>query len=660
MRRLLQDIRRRCIELSGQSLQAALPSVHDDVHSIATSLDWASETIPSPDQPLRVVLLGRTQAGKSTLFSYLTGSDASAVGHGAQRHTQTVITESMLGRPDIVIVDTPGVGALDGDEDREIALDAARHADLAVWVATNNAQPTETAAALSQVAEWGVPMLLVLNCREDLTGDKAVEQFLAYPESTFADLDGHLRRLARFLDPHGQRPLEILAVQAAAALLGARTSPRHEALLRASGVDALGAAIRAEADRHGDSRRTAAIVDVARRALVDAARRLTGQAEALELWADTQRSALTDFDKRAARLIADAELRVQREIGGLFGRFDDWADRQYHGKDSDIEAMWDADIRQLGEDADGLLRAAQARLRRRIGQLDDEVVAAWSKRIAVQLAKPRRVPLSGVAPRGIEAAARATLTAAGGYLGAVIGEALWLAGGAIPGAVIGGFVGEWVGSHLLLRRRQLNRRRTTLHEWVRSELEAHRAVIDASWRSTLESLQQGLAACSSERHLAAQRTMDLAGHASVIAEAARCGATSADRCLLRTLLQLAGRDRLADLVTTVHRTPGFACLTPIPDASLREFVLWPPAGMIEHVRPIPSGDEVTDFRRMSYALDAGRRHVVLVPEGESIRAFIPEQRSPELLAAEAALASTVLDLPISLISTTAESTEAVA
>ncbi|HMQ26576.1 MAG TPA: GTPase domain-containing protein, partial [Acidimicrobiales bacterium] len=220
MRLLVRDVGWRCADLPARTSDGALSDVHDDLRRIAGDLNRESEHIPGADQPLQVVLLGRTQAGKSTLFQYLTGSDGSPLGDGGQRTTQSVVTSRMAGRPDILVVDTPGVGARDGDDDREVALAAARHADLAVWVATSNAQPTETTEVLSQVARWGVPMVLVFNCRVDLTVDGAVHQFLAYPESTFADLEGHRSRLAPFLDRHGQRPLDVLPLHAAAALLG--------------------------------------------------------------------------------------------------------------------------------------------------------------------------------------------------------------------------------------------------------------------------------------------------------------------------------------------------------------------------------------------------------------------------------------------------------
>src|SRR3954447_23097127 len=51
-------------------------------HNVATTFEAATADVPSVDEPALVVLLGRTQAGKSTLFQFLTGSTTSKVGEG--------------------------------------------------------------------------------------------------------------------------------------------------------------------------------------------------------------------------------------------------------------------------------------------------------------------------------------------------------------------------------------------------------------------------------------------------------------------------------------------------------------------------------------------------------------------------------------------------
>ena len=63
---------------------------------------------------MRVVLMGRTMAGKSTLLAALTGGAAERIGVGAQRTSRDVFAAPALDLQDVEIVDTPGVGAKDG------------------------------------------------------------------------------------------------------------------------------------------------------------------------------------------------------------------------------------------------------------------------------------------------------------------------------------------------------------------------------------------------------------------------------------------------------------------------------------------------------------------------------------------------------------------
>ena len=81
-------------------------------------------------RPMRVVLMGRTMAGKSTLLAALTGGSAERIGVGAQRTSRDVFAAPALDLQDVEIVDTPGVGARDGAEDVALAMAEVPGADL--------------------------------------------------------------------------------------------------------------------------------------------------------------------------------------------------------------------------------------------------------------------------------------------------------------------------------------------------------------------------------------------------------------------------------------------------------------------------------------------------------------------------------------------------
>lgn len=66
-------------------------------------------------------------AGKSTLMEILTEGNGESIGKGAQRTTRDVRKYEWN---NLEITDVPGIGAFEGQEDEEIAFEAAKSADL--------------------------------------------------------------------------------------------------------------------------------------------------------------------------------------------------------------------------------------------------------------------------------------------------------------------------------------------------------------------------------------------------------------------------------------------------------------------------------------------------------------------------------------------------
>lgn len=139
--------------------------------------------------PCRVVCVGRTRAGKSTLRFVLTGDGEDGIGRGGQRTTTEVIEYTWR---DLIIVDTPGVGAFEGDEDAALAAAAASMADLVVWVVGSDGLQVATIGPVLGMLRRGVPLLVVVNHKDVVPLDA-----LPYirDEQLFTDLDARERRL---------------------------------------------------------------------------------------------------------------------------------------------------------------------------------------------------------------------------------------------------------------------------------------------------------------------------------------------------------------------------------------------------------------------------------------------------------------------------------
>ena len=189
----------------------------------------------------RVVIAGKTKAGKTTLRNALIGrGDGFGIGRGGQRTTRTV-SECEWG--DIVLKDTPGTAALDGEQDTLLASEAASSADLLLYILDDDAIREEEVRALARLRATGVPVLLAVNVKFDLQRPLNLRRFLADPSCAFRpdELDGHRRRIEAIAPRLGLRSSEPLAIHAQAATLA--FNPEYAAnairLLASSRLDVL-------------------------------------------------------------------------------------------------------------------------------------------------------------------------------------------------------------------------------------------------------------------------------------------------------------------------------------------------------------------------------------------------------------------------------------
>lgn len=166
---------------------------------------------------MRVVLMGRTMAGKSTLLAALTGGSAERIGVGAQRTTREVFAAPALDLDEVEIIDTPGVGAKDGQEDVAKAMAEIPGADLVLWVADNDSFQRDTAQALREVAFRGKPIVVALNCRARLVDDDDRDDFLADPDAVYAQHEGHFHMIRSHLSAAAVHPIAEVTLHAEAA-----------------------------------------------------------------------------------------------------------------------------------------------------------------------------------------------------------------------------------------------------------------------------------------------------------------------------------------------------------------------------------------------------------------------------------------------------------
>lgn len=623
----------------------ALHAARQRCAEMAANLLATADGLPGITEPFRVVLMGRTQAGKSTLYNFLTGGQHSVVGSGGQRTTRDAISVPLAGRPDILIVDTPGVGALDGAEDREVALAEARTADLVVWVGADGALQEETAVALEQAADWGVPLVLVWNCRAILDTPGGLADFLQYPEDTFVGLEGHARRARMFLDRFGQRPRAALALHAGAALASLADNPESGALLQTSRGEQLVSVIESEADRRLHNR-VVAVADVARRALVDSQRTAHRLATELLATEDTRLRSSKDFTKRAEATMRDAERRFRSGLDGIFDQLRGWEDRHYKRNEKDLQAEWAKTEEQVRAGIDQHFIQTGEGLRQNLASVADDVAAGWEARFD-QLQARHRPGTKGWGSPWVDNAIRYAIC---GTAAAVVSAASIVLP---PGADHVAMKLVHLAEAGLLKKLNFRKRRFQRRKTLQSQITAIRdemlreAVVD--WTNDCEPIRAALTQRQDDDNASAASARRAADSAHRLARQADCSISAVDGMLVRALLRLGGCDRAADHVGRVVRRPGLAATVAFSDeATLDELLLWPMRTSREAIRPIPDAATTTPADRVAHALDLGRRGGVILPSHEGLEAVVADGSSVAFLNAEAVLVSATAGVPVTL------------
>ena len=149
-----------------------------------------------------ITLFGRTMTGKSTLKEIFTEGDGSSIGKGQQRTTRDVREYEWHG---MKIIDVPGVAAFGGGDDEDTAFEAARKADLILFLITDDAPQEAEAEHLARLRTLGVPVLGICNVKAALNNRIQIRRFLRDQERIFDSrkLDELTEQFHRLAERHG-------------------------------------------------------------------------------------------------------------------------------------------------------------------------------------------------------------------------------------------------------------------------------------------------------------------------------------------------------------------------------------------------------------------------------------------------------------------------
>lgn len=115
-----------------------------------------------------VLVFGRTMVGKSTLMEILTHGEGKSIGNGTQRTTRDVREYHWNG---LKVIDVPGIASFDGKEDDDIALAAAKSADLIMFLISDDGVQSEEAKHFASLLSFGKPVLGLINIKVGISDE---------------------------------------------------------------------------------------------------------------------------------------------------------------------------------------------------------------------------------------------------------------------------------------------------------------------------------------------------------------------------------------------------------------------------------------------------------------------------------------------------------
>lgn len=186
-----------------------------DLDELRTNLRSKKKSIGN----FTLVMMGRTKAGKSTLFATLLDTGYDGIGSGQQRTTRENKSYDLANG--IRLVDTPGIAAVGGEQDEAEALKAVQEADLICYIVTNDSVQEAEFDFLRKLKNQKKPLIILLNIQNNLQDERRLNRFLKKPNKLMSstEIEEHKKRIFRYAREHYQNdsitiiPVMLLAAQ---------------------------------------------------------------------------------------------------------------------------------------------------------------------------------------------------------------------------------------------------------------------------------------------------------------------------------------------------------------------------------------------------------------------------------------------------------------
>lgn len=364
-------------------LKEQLFEIRDSFDSLSVLINEDLANLRENLSKFSITLFGRTMAGKSTLMEYLKHGDGSSIGTGAQRTTRDIRKYNWNG---MEITDVPGIGAFEGQDDEQMAFDAAKKADMVLFLITDDAPQASEAECFGKIIALGKPVVCIVNVkcaiREDRSKKhnlKAIErkfdierlneirsQFMAY-----ADLLGQEWKHISFINVHLQ----------SAFLSQNKTLDRETAneFYKVSRIGYLEKRIIKQVSEHGQFYRVKTFVDAITNPMIDTEETLLQQSQSngfqgrilvekrrqLEKWK-------MQFDRDGRQQIHSVITKIKGDLSSEIAAF-----AEDHFSDKYADKAWERVLkeRKIEEQCQTVLESLQLQCDDRLKEVTHEVLS---------------------------------------------------------------------------------------------------------------------------------------------------------------------------------------------------------------------------------------------------------------------------------------------
>lgn len=153
-------------------LESQLSTIEQDFMRLSFAFKEDLQNLHTNMSNFSITLFGKTMTGKSTLMEILTEGDGRTIGKGAQRTTRDVRRYNWNG---LEITDVPGIGAFEGEDDEQIAFEAAKTADLVLFLITDDGPQALEAECFSRIISLGKPVICIMNVKSSINEGKSIK-----------------------------------------------------------------------------------------------------------------------------------------------------------------------------------------------------------------------------------------------------------------------------------------------------------------------------------------------------------------------------------------------------------------------------------------------------------------------------------------------------